>query len=125
MGRSLGQRSLSSKVIVRCINYNNTYRNNSSSKNDTNTMHKTSKDKKYKQTQPLYGHYQVNLCLLVFPAKNWRILLEQRFTTCMSLLTETNEHGLGKDVGIFLNSITHTVFLFHPKIRSRPTQKVV
>ena len=37
---------------------------------------------------------QVNMCQLAPPVKNWRILLVQSFTACMSLLTATSAFGL-------------------------------
>jgi len=43
---------------------------------------------------------------LATPVENWRVLLEQRFTTGMPLLTV---YGLVEDSRVFLNSVTCTV----------------
>jgi len=46
--------------------------------------------------QPLYGHYASQPVLAGSASKKRRILLEQSFTTCMSLLTATSLSLLGR-----------------------------
>jgi len=50
---------------------------------------------------------------LATPVENWRILLEQRFTTGMPVLTVTGTYGLVEDTRVFLSSVTSR-FLYLP-----------
>ena len=47
---------------------------------------------------PFYGHYTGRSVLASNPGKNWRTLLEQRFTACMPLLMATSAFGLKRTV---------------------------
>jgi len=52
--------------------------------------------KKIEATATIYGHDVGQPVLASTPVKNWRILLQQRFTACMPLLAASSACGLWK-----------------------------